>query len=144
MYQIGAFDSPMRVVLTKTNAGDPACTGRRRGEYVASITDTAARGPKDGSPSRLDETPTMASPSPREAPAISDPDPALDARRTRSERSLRRQHIFSHLAAVSLAFGIPMLFQIRLSPDQSVAVPLAAAASTLVVILMAGLYRSSP
>src|SRR5215469_3731948 len=84
----------------------------------------------------------MALPSPREAPAISDPGPALDARRTRSERSLRRQLFFSDLAAVSLAFGIPMLFQSRLRPDQSVAVPLAAAVSTLVVIQMAGLYRS--
>ena len=109
---------------------------------MASITDTASPGPKDGSPSRLDETPTMASPSPREAPAISDPGPALDARRARSEGSLRRQLFFSDLAAVSLAFGIPMLLQSRLRPDQSVAVPLAAAAATLVVMQMAGLYRS--
>ncbi len=109
---------------------------------MASITDTASAGPKDGSPGRLDGTPTMASPHPREAPALSDPAPALDARRIRSEGSLRRQLFFGDLAAVSLAWGIPMLFQSRLRPDQSVAVPLAAAVSTLVVIQMAGLYRS--
>jgi hypothetical protein len=84
------------------------------GEHVASIVDIASPGTKDGSPSRLDETPTMASPSPREA-AISDPGSALDARRTRSEGSLRRQLFFSDLAAVSLAWGIPMLFQSRTS-----------------------------
>ena len=46
------------------------------------------------------------------------------------------------VAAVSLAWGIPMLFQSRLRPDQSVAVWLAAVVSTLVVIQMARLYRS--
>ena len=84
----------------------------------------------------------MASLSPREAPAIADPGPALGARRTRSERSLRQQLFFGDLAAISLAWGLPMLFQSQLRPDQSVAVLLAAAVSTLAVIQMAGLYRS--
>jgi exopolysaccharide biosynthesis polyprenyl glycosylphosphotransferase len=84
----------------------------------------------------------MDSLSPREAPAIADPGPALGARRTRSERSLRQQLFFGDLAAITLAWGLPMLFQSRLRPDQSVAVFLAAAVSTLAVIQMAGLYRS--
>ena len=109
---------------------------------MASITDTASSGPKDGSPSRLDETPTMGSLSPREASAIADPSPGLGARKARSERSLRQQLFFGDLAAVSLAWGLPMLFQSRLRPDQSVAVWLAAVVSTLVVIQMARLYQS--
>ena len=52
------------------------------------------------------------------------------------------QLFFGDLAAISLAWGLPMLFQSRLRPDQSVAVWLAAAVSTLAVIQMAGLYRS--
>jgi len=91
---------------------------------------------------RLDETPTMDSLSPREAPAIADPGLALGARRTRSERSLRQQLFLGDLAAITLAWGLPMLFQSRLRPDQSAAVFLAAAVSTLAVIQMAGLYRS--
>ena len=83
----------------------------------------------------------MASLSPREAPTIADPSPALGARRTRSERSLRQRLFFGDLAAISLAWGLPMLFQSRLRPDQSVAVLLAAAVSTLAVIQRAGLYR---
>ena len=130
----------MNVVSTKTNAGDPT---RRNGEgeHVAS-TDTASPGPMDGSPRRLDGTPTMASLSPREAPTIADPSPALGARKTRSEGSLRDQLFLGDLAAVSLAWGLPMLFQSRLRPDQSVAVWLAAVVSTLAVIKYAGLYRS--
>ena len=58
-------------------------------------------------------------------------------------RSLRRQLFLGDLAAVSLAWGLAMLFQSRLRPDQSVAVSLAAAVSTLAVIQMARLYRSS-
>jgi len=112
------------------------------GKCVASIRDTTSPGPKGGSPRRLDETPTMDSLSPREAPAIADPGPALGARRTRSERSLRGQLFFGDLAAITLAWGLPMLFQSRLRPDQSVAVFLAAGVSTLAVIQMAGLYRS--
>ena len=109
---------------------------------MASTTNTASSGPKDGGPRRLDETPTMASLSPREAPTIADPSPAaLRARRTRSERSLRQQLFFGDLAAISLAWGLPMLFQSQLRPDQSVAVFLVAAVSTLAVIQMAGLYR---
>lgn len=84
----------------------------------------------------------MASLSPREAPAIADPSPALGARRTRSGRSLRKQLFFGDLAAVSLAWGLPMLFQSRLRPDQSVAVWLAAVVSTLAMIHMARLYQS--
>jgi exopolysaccharide biosynthesis polyprenyl glycosylphosphotransferase len=68
--------------------------------------------------------------------------PAPRARRTRSERSLRRQLFFGDLAAISLAWGLAMLFQSRLRPDQSAAVFLAAAVSTLVVLQMARLYQS--
>ncbi len=109
---------------------------------MASITDTASSGPKDGGPRRLDETQTMASLSPREAPTIADPGPTLGARGAQSERSLRRRLFFGDLAAISLAWGLPMLFLSRLRPDQSVAVWLAAAVSTLAVIQRAGLYRS--
>ena len=120
------------------------------GEHVAS-TNTASSGPKDGGPRRPDETPTMASLSPgeaptlspREAPTIADLSPAaLRAGRTRSERSLRQRLFFGDLAAISLAWGLPMLFLSQLRPDQSVAVWLAAAVSTLAVIQRAGLYRS--
>jgi exopolysaccharide biosynthesis polyprenyl glycosylphosphotransferase len=83
----------------------------------------------------------MASVSPREAPATADSSPALGARRTRSERSLREQLFFGDLAAVSLAWGLPMLFQSQLRPDQSVAVWLAAVVSTLAMIQMARLYQ---
>ena len=76
----------------------------------------------------------MASLSPRAAPTIADPSPALGARKTRSERSLRQRLFFGDLAAISLAWGLPMLFQSQLRPDQSVAVWLAAAVSTLAVI----------
>jgi exopolysaccharide biosynthesis polyprenyl glycosylphosphotransferase len=109
---------------------------------VASATDTASSGPKDGSPRRLDETPARASLSPRETPTIADPSPALGLRRTRSERSLREQLFFGDLAAILLAWGLAMLFQSQLRPDQSVAVLLAAAVSTLVAIKWLGLYRS--
>ena len=86
------------------------------------------------------EAPTL---SPREAPTIADLSPAaLRAGRTRSERSLRQRLFFGDLAAISLAWGLPMLFLSRLRPDQSVAVWLAAAVSTLAVIQRAGLYRS--
>ena len=84
----------------------------------------------------------MASLSPREAPTIAGPSPALRARRTRSEGSLRHQLFLGDLAAISLAWGLLLLFQSQLRPDQSVAVLLAAAVSTLVVIKWAGLYRS--
>ena len=85
----------------------------------------------------------MASLSPREAPTIARPRvPALRARRTRSEGSLRHQLFLGDLAAISLAWGLLMLFQSQLRPDQSVAVWLAAVVSTLAVIKYAGLYRS--
>jgi exopolysaccharide biosynthesis polyprenyl glycosylphosphotransferase len=116
---------------------------------VASITDTASSGPKDGSPrqpdetpGQPDETPAMASVGPGEAPASPDPSPAIGARRTRSERSLQHRLFFGDLAAICLAWGLVMLFQSRLHPGQSVAVFVAAAVSTLAVIQMAGLYRS--
>src|SRR5215831_11793160 len=115
---------------------------RRGGQHVASTTDTASRVTKDGGPRLLDGTPTMASLSPREAPTIADPRPTPSARRTRSERSLRDQLFFGDLAAISLAWGLPMLSQSQLRPDQSVAVWLAAAVATLAVIQRAGLYRS--
>jgi exopolysaccharide biosynthesis polyprenyl glycosylphosphotransferase len=109
---------------------------------VASITDTASSGPKDGSPRQPDETPTAASPGPREAPARADPSPAIGTGRTRSERSLQQRLFFGDLAAICLAWGLVMLFQSRLRPGQSVAVFVAATVSTLAVIQMAGLYRS--
>ena len=62
------------------------------------------------------------------------PSPAPDARRTRSERSFRQQLFVGDLAAISLAWGLTLFFQSQLRPDQSVAVWLAAAVSTLAVI----------
>jgi exopolysaccharide biosynthesis polyprenyl glycosylphosphotransferase len=131
----------MSVVSTKTNAGDPT---RRNAEggHVASLTDAAPSSPNDGSPLGLDETPAMASLSPREAPTVADPNPVPGARATRSERSLRQQLFFGDVAAISLAWGLVLLFQSRLSAGQSVAVWLAATVSTLAVIQMAHLYRS--
>ena len=109
---------------------------------MTSITHTASSGPKDGTSCRLDETSAMSSVSLRDAATIADPSLALGARRNRSERSLRRQLFCGDLAAVSLAWGLTMLLQSRLRPDQTVAVSIAAAVSTLVVIKMLGLYRS--
>jgi exopolysaccharide biosynthesis polyprenyl glycosylphosphotransferase len=60
----------------------------------------------------------------------------------RSERSLRRQLFVGDLAAVSLAWGLAMLFQSKLRPDQSVAVSLAAVISALIVIKLLALYQS--
>jgi exopolysaccharide biosynthesis polyprenyl glycosylphosphotransferase len=80
--------------------------------------------------------------SPGEAPAIADPSPVRRARKTRSDGFLREQLFFGDLAAITLAWGLPMLLQSKLRSDQSVVVFLAAAVSTLVVIQMAGLYRS--
>ena len=109
---------------------------------MASITDSASSDPKDGSPGGLEEAPTVASLGPR-VPPIVDPSPSVNARRTRSEASLRKQLFLGDLAAVSLAWGLAMVFQSRLRPDQTVVVSIAAAASTLAVIQMARLYRSS-
>jgi exopolysaccharide biosynthesis polyprenyl glycosylphosphotransferase len=138
----------MSVVSTKqtpgvdeTNAGGPTRRGAERGEHVASNTDAASWDPENGRYRRLDETPAMAALRPREAPAIADQSPAPRARRTRSEGSLRRRLFFGDVAAVSLAWGIPMLFQSHLRPDHSVGVWLAAAVSTLVVLQMAHLYQ---
>jgi len=88
-----------------------------------------------------DETSTMAPLTRREAQAIADPSPDAGTQRTRSERSLRGQLFFGDLAAISLAWGLPMLFLSQLRPDQSVVVFLAAAVSTLAVIQKVGLYR---
>ena len=109
---------------------------------MASITGTPSSGPNDGSPGQLIEVSTVASIGPREAPSFPDPSPARRARVTRSEGFLRDQLFFGDVAAISLAWGIPMIFQSRLRPDQSVAVWLAAAVSTLAVLQMAHLYRS--
>jgi exopolysaccharide biosynthesis polyprenyl glycosylphosphotransferase len=73
---------------------------------------------------------------------LPDPSPPLRARVTRSGRSLPTQLFFGDVAAISLAWGIPMLFQSRLRPDHSVVVWLAAAVSTLAVLQMTHLYRS--
>jgi exopolysaccharide biosynthesis polyprenyl glycosylphosphotransferase len=88
------------------------------------------------------EPPAMAPPTPHGAPAMAGPGLAPGAWRTRSEGSPRQQLFFGDVAAISLAWGLPMLFLSRLRPDQSVAVSLAAAVSTLAVMHMAGLYRS--
>jgi exopolysaccharide biosynthesis polyprenyl glycosylphosphotransferase len=98
-------------------------------------------GPKDGSSHPLDEASAMTSLRPREVPAVAGPAPA-GAHRTRSEQSLRQQLFFGDLAAVSLAWGLPLLFQSELRPDQTIAVWLAAVVSTLAMIQMARLYRS--
>jgi exopolysaccharide biosynthesis polyprenyl glycosylphosphotransferase len=111
-----------------------------KGEHVASITGTASSGPNDGGPPRLDEIPAAAPLSPREA--LPGPSPAPRARRTRSEGSLRQRLFLGDAAAISLAWGIPMLFQSVLRPDHSVVVWLAAAVSTLAVLQMTHLYRS--
>jgi exopolysaccharide biosynthesis polyprenyl glycosylphosphotransferase len=109
---------------------------------VGSITGAASSNARDGSPSRLDQTPAMASLGPREAPTIADPSPALGARTSRSERSLRQRLFFGDLAAIALAWGLPMLLQSRFPLDRAVAMWLAAAVSTLAVLQMLGLYRS--
>jgi exopolysaccharide biosynthesis polyprenyl glycosylphosphotransferase len=107
---------------------------------VGSVGDVASSGPRDGSAGRLDDVPAMASLVPRQ-PTGTDLSPAAGVRRSRSERSIRQQLFFSDLAAVSLAWGLPMLLQSQLRPDQSVVVWLAGVASTLLVIHMASLYR---
>jgi len=109
---------------------------------VASTADTAASSAKDRSLRRLDEGAAMAALSPHETAAIADPGPARGARATRSEGSLRQQLFLGDVAAISLAWGIPLAFQSQLRPDQSVVVWLAAAVSTLTVIQMTHLYRS--
>src|SRR5262249_9622154 len=63
-------------------------------------------------------------------------------RRTRSEASLRHQLFLGDVFAILVAWGLPLLFQSKLRPDRTVALWLAAAVSTLVVMKMAGLYRS--
>ena len=66
----------------------------------------------------------------------------LHAGKSRSEVSLREQLFLGDLAAVALAWGLAMLFQSRLRPDQTAAVTVVAAVSTLGLIKYAGLYRS--
>lgn len=109
---------------------------------MASITDTASSGPRDGGPGRLDETVTAPSPGPREAQAGAGLSPALGAGGAQTERSLRQRLFFGDLAAISLAWGVPMLFQSQLRPDRSVAVGLIAAVATLAVMKNRGLYQS--
>jgi exopolysaccharide biosynthesis polyprenyl glycosylphosphotransferase len=70
------------------------------------------------------------------------PSLTVGALHKRSERSLRRQLFVGDLAAVSLAWGLAMLFQSKLRPDQSVAVSLAAVISALIVIKLLALYQS--
>ena len=113
------------------------------GEHVASITDTASSAPRDGGPGRLDEASTIASLGPREVTTIVNPSPASGTRRAGSEGSLQTRLFLGDLSAVGLAFGLAMLFQSKLRPDQSAVVSLAAIVSTLVVIQTARLYRSS-
>src|SRR5579859_6690958 len=125
----------MNVVSTKRNVGDPTA-GTLEGEHVA-LTGTASSNPGDGSSRGPDETPTMASLSLAEEITLRDPSPVRGARRSRSGRSLGEQLFFGDLAAVALAWGLPMLAQSRLRPDQSVAVWLAAVLSTLALIHMA-------
>jgi exopolysaccharide biosynthesis polyprenyl glycosylphosphotransferase len=109
---------------------------------VVSITDRASSGSNDSNPRRVEETPTAAALSLRETPALADRNPALGVRRTRSEGFLREQLFLGDLAAILLAWGIPLLFQSQLRADRSVAVLLIASVSTLTVIKKAGLYRS--
>lgn len=92
----------------------------------------------------VDETPGVATPGPREVSAVVGlgPRPVPAAQRRRSEESFREQLFLGDLAATSLAWGLPMLFQSQLRPDRSIAVWLAAVVSTLYVIKLAGLYRS--
>ena len=108
---------------------------------MASVTDPASRGLNEDNPSWRGEASAMASLSPHEASILADPGPGLGARAARSERSLRLQLFFGDLAAVSLAWGLPMLLQSRLRWDQSVVVWLAAVVSTLAVIQMVRLYQ---
>ena len=108
---------------------------------MASTSDAASWDPHDDMPARLEETLATPALRPREAPVIAGQSPAPRARKTRSEGSLRRRLFLGDVTAVSLAWGIPMLFQSQLNPDHSVGVLLAAAVSTLVVLQMAHLYQ---
>jgi exopolysaccharide biosynthesis polyprenyl glycosylphosphotransferase len=108
---------------------------------VASVAGAASSSPQDARAGQLDEVPAMASLIPRQAAPMTDQAGAVGARRNRLERSIRQQLFFGDLAAVSLAWGLPMLLQSRLRPDQSAVVWLAAVVSTLVVMHMASLYQ---
>ena len=109
---------------------------------MASTAETESSGAEDRGLRRLDDEPAVTALGPHEAPAIADPGRIAPVRRNRSDGFLREQLFFGDLAAITLAWGLPMLFQSKLRSDQSVVVFLAAAVSTLVVIQMAGLYRS--
>ena len=108
---------------------------------MASLTPAASSNPSDDEPRGLAETPARASLTLGEATTSTDPSPAVGAPRNRSDRSLREQLFVGDLAAVTLAWGLAMFFLSQLRPDQSVAVFLAAAFSTLAVIQKVGLYR---
>ncbi|MGH3165194.1 MAG: sugar transferase [Trebonia sp.] len=92
---------------------------------MTAIRGTASSGPKDGS-----------------LATIADPSPGPGIARNRSERYLRGQLFAGDLAAVALAWGLPMFFQSHLRPDKSAVVTLAAVVSALIVIKILGLYRS--
>lgn len=109
---------------------------------MSSIEDAASSGPGNDTLGRLDETSSTTALSPSGATAIADPGLAPAAWRNRSEKSLRRQLFVGDLTAVSLAWGLAMLFESRLRPDQSVAVCLAAVVSTLMAIKFLCLYQS--
>src|SRR5207244_2850293 len=90
-----------------------------RGKHVASVTNAMPSDPADGGPQRLDETPAVVSLGPRGASAIADPSPVRPARKNRSDGFLREQLFFGDVAAITLAWGLPMLFQSKLRSDQS-------------------------
>jgi exopolysaccharide biosynthesis polyprenyl glycosylphosphotransferase len=106
------------------------------------VAERACLGPERESAGRLAEGSNKALLSPRAAPTITDSGPAVASHKSRSEKSIGRQLFLGDFAAVSLAWGLPLFFQSQLRPDQTGAVWLAAVVSTLVVIQMAGLYRS--
>ena len=109
---------------------------------MASTADTSSSSAADRGLGRPDDKPKITALGPHEAPDIIDPSPVVPARKNRSDGFLREQLFFGDLAAITLAWGLPMLFQSKLRSDQSVVVFLTAAVSTLVVIHTAGLYRS--
>ena len=127
---------------TKANAGDPICS-EQRGGARGFINGYGVLGSEGRQPAPTGRDADRGFAQAARGTDHGDPSPASGARRTRSERSLRAQLFFGDLVAVSLAWGLPMLLQSRLRPDQSVAVWLAAVVSTLAVIQMARLYRSS-
>ena len=108
---------------------------------MASVARTARPGPNDENGPLSGRQAT----GPVDLPAAADAaDRVLAGGRTskRADRSVRQQLLVGDLTAVSVAWGLPVLFQSQLRPDQSAVVWLVAVVSTLVIIQMAGLYRS--